>query len=99
MQGAVIFGVSHALKERITMTNGVVDQSNFHDYPILRMSEVPEVHVKILSTDNPPPGVGETGVPLTAAAIANAVAALKGIRIRHLPLTPDRVLAALQADA
>jgi isoquinoline 1-oxidoreductase beta subunit len=99
MQGAVIFGVSHALKERITMTNGVVDQSNFHDYPILRMSEVPEVHVKILSTDNPPTGVGETGVPLTAAAIANAVAALKGIRIRHLPLTPDRVLAALQADA
>jgi len=99
MQGAVIFGVSHALKERITMTNGIVDQSNYHDYPVLRMSEIPEVHVKVLSTDNPPSGVGETGVPLTAAAIANAVAALKGIRIRHLPLTPDRVLAALQADA
>jgi isoquinoline 1-oxidoreductase beta subunit len=98
MQGAVIFGVSHALKERITMTDGIVDQSNYHDYPVLRMSEIPEVHVKILSTDNPPSGVGETGVPLTAAAIANAVAALKGVRIRHLPLTASRVLAALQAD-
>ena len=98
MQGAVIFGVSHTLKERITITDGIVDQSNFHDYPVLRMSEVPEVHVKVLSTDNPPSGVGETGVPLTAAAVANGVAALAGIRLRHLPLTPDRVLAALQAQ-
>ncbi len=97
MQGAVIFGVSHTLKERITITDGIVDQSNFHDYPVLRMSEVPEVHVKVLSTDNPPSGVGETGVPLTAAAVANGVAALAGIRLRHLPLTPDRVLAALES--
>ena len=97
MEGAVIFGVSHALKERITITDGVVDQSNYHDYPILRMTETPEVHVKILSTDNPPTGIGETGVPLTAAAIANAVARLEGIRLRHLPLTPERVLQALQS--
>ncbi len=97
MQGAVIFGVSHALKERITMKNGIVDQSNFDDYAVLRMSETPEVHVKILSTDNPPSGVGETGVPLTGPAIANAVAALTGARIRHLPLTPQRVLTALRA--
>jgi len=88
--------VSHALKERITITDGVVDQSNYHDYPVLRMSETPEVHVKVLSTDNPPSGIGETGVPLTAAAIANAVASLEGIRLRHLPLTPGRVLDALK---
>jgi isoquinoline 1-oxidoreductase beta subunit len=99
MEGAVVFGVSHTLKERITTTDGVVDQSNFHDYPILRMAEIPEVHVKVLSTDNPPTGIGETGVPLTAAAVANAVASLEGIRLRHLPLTPKRVLAALQSKA
>jgi isoquinoline 1-oxidoreductase beta subunit len=97
MEGAVVFGVSHALKERITITDGIVDQSNYHDYPVLRMSETPDVHVKVLSTDNPPSGIGETGVPLTAAAIANAVARLEGIRLRHLPLTPERVLQALQS--
>ena len=99
MEGAVVFGVSHTLKERITIKDGVVDQSNFHDYPILRMAETPEIHVKVLSTDNPPTGIGETGVPLTAAAVANAVASLEGIRLRHLPLTPERVLAALRSKA
>jgi isoquinoline 1-oxidoreductase beta subunit len=87
------------LKERITIKDGVVDQSNFHNYPILRMAETPEIHVKVLSTDNPPTGIGETGVPLTAAAVANAVASLEGIRLRHLPLTPERVLAALRSKA
>ncbi len=95
MEGAIIFGLSHALKERITIENGIVMQSNFHDYPIMRMSEIPAVHVKALSTDNPPSGIGETGVPLTGAALANALASLTGVRMRHLPLTPDRVLAGL----
>lgn len=96
MEGAIIFGVSHALKERITFTDGQVDQSNYYDYPVLRMSEIPEVHIRVLSTDNPPSGIGETGVPLTAAALANALASLEDIRLRHLPLTPERVLEALR---
>jgi isoquinoline 1-oxidoreductase beta subunit len=98
MEGAIIFGLSHVLKERITIKDGEVQQSNYHDYPILRMSEIPAVQVKLLSTDNPPSGIGETGVPLTGAAVANALAALTGLRLRHLPLTPRRVLAALDAN-
>ena len=95
MEGAIIFGLSHALKERITIKDGVVEQSNYHDFPVMRMSEVPSLHVKVMSTDNPPSGIGETGVPLTGAAVANAIAALTGIRLRRLPMTPDRVLAAI----
>lgn len=96
MEGAIVFGVSHTLKERITIKDGIVDQSNFHDYPILRMAEIPAVQVKVISTDNPPSGIGETGVPLTGAAIGNALTALTGLRLRRLPYTPDRVLAGLK---
>jgi isoquinoline 1-oxidoreductase beta subunit len=97
LEGAIIFGLSHALKEQIAIVDGVVEQSNYHDFPIMRMSESPSIHVKVFSTDNPPSGIGETGVPLTAAAVANALATLEGIRVRRLPLTPSRVLEAINA--
>jgi isoquinoline 1-oxidoreductase beta subunit len=97
IEGAAIFGVSHALAERITFVNGVVQQSNFHDYPLLRIADAPDVHVRVISTDNPPGGVGEAGLPPIAPAIANAVAALTGARVRQLPMLPERVLAALKA--
>jgi len=96
VEGASIFGISHALKERITIQGGVVQQSNFNDYPILRMAEAPEIHVRVVSTDNAPGGVGEAGLPPLAPAIGNAVAALTGVRLRALPMTPDRVLAGLR---
>ncbi len=97
IEGATIFGVSHALQERITVNQGVVQQSNFHDYPILRMADAPDVHVKVISTDNSPTGIGEAGLPPAAPAIGNAVAALTGARVRQLPMLPERVLAALRA--
>jgi len=95
MEGNIIFGLSNALKERITINGGIVEQSNFFDYPVMRMDEVPEVEVSVLSNDKTPSGVGELGLGATGAAVANAVFALTGARVRELPLTPDRVLAAV----
>ena len=96
IEGATVFGLSAALRERITIENGVVKQSNFHDYPVLRMAEAPEIHVRVISTDNPPGGIGEVGLPPVAPAIANALFVLTGARVRSLPMLPDRVLAAMR---
>ena len=97
MEGNIVYGISSALKERISVNAGSVDQSNFHDYPVMRMNEMPELQVRALSNDNPPSGVGELGLATTGPAIANAVFAATGARLRELPMTPDRVLAALRA--
>ena len=95
VEGAIVFALSAALKERITIRDGVVEQSNFHDYPILRLSEVPPIKVEILSSGEIPLPVGELGIGGTAPALANAFFALTGRRLRHLPFTPERVKAAL----
>ena len=97
MEGNVIYGLSNALKERITINGGAVEQSNFHDYPVMRMNEIPAIQVRALANTKPPSGVGELGLATTGAAVANAVFAATGARVRALPLTPDRVLAALRA--
>lgn len=95
VEGGIVWGLSGLLKERITIQNGAVQQSNFHDYPFLRMHEVPEIRVEIVNSDAPPSGAGELGVPMTGAAVANAFFALTGKRIRHMPFSPDRVLSLL----
>ena len=97
VEGSIIYGLSGALKEQVIFKNGVPQQSNFHDYPVLRMNEVPEIAVKVLVTANAPGGVGECGLPPVAPAIANAVAKLTGKRLRHLPFNEERVKAALAA--
>lgn len=87
LEGAVIFGATAALYGDITLTDGVVDQSNFHDYRLLRMNETPRhIHCEILESGHAPGGVGEPGVPPVAPAIANGWAALTGERVRELPL-------------
>ena len=96
MEGNIVYGISSALKERISVNAGSVDQSNFHDYPVMRMNEMPELHVRALTNDKPPSGVGELGLATTGPAIANAVFAATGVRLRELPMTPERVLAALR---
>ncbi len=97
LEGNVIFGISSALREQIDITAGQVQQNNYYDHPVMRMHEMPNVHVRAISTNNPPTGIGETGLAATAAALANAVFAATGARIRHIPLTPARVLAAIRA--
>jgi isoquinoline 1-oxidoreductase beta subunit len=85
------------LKEQVIIKDGAPQQSNFHDYPVLRMNEVPNITVKVMATDNPPGGVGEAGLPPVAPAIANAVAAITGKRLRSLPLLPEKVQKTLAA--
>jgi len=87
MEGAVNFGLAQALKSTITVSSGRVEQSNFHDYEVLRMSDAPPViEVHIVPSTEPPGGCGEPGVPPAAPAIANAIFAATGKRIRHLPI-------------
>ena len=87
IEGAVIFGMSIALHGAITMKGGAVEQSNFRDYRLVRIGEAPRhIHVEIVPSDAPPGGVGEPGVPPVAPAIANAVFALTGTRVRELPI-------------
>ena len=86
IEGSVIFGLSAALYGEITIEKGVVQQSNFHDYPLLRSNEAPTVHVTVIPSTEPPGGVGEPAVPLVAPALANAIFAATGKRLRKLPL-------------
>jgi isoquinoline 1-oxidoreductase beta subunit len=86
VQGAIVFGLSAALFGKITLKDGRVEQSNFHDYRVLRMNEMPVIEVHIVPGGDKPTGVGEPGVPPVAPAVANAVFALTGKRVRSLPL-------------
>jgi isoquinoline 1-oxidoreductase beta subunit len=89
IEGGIAFGLTAALKAEATVKEGRIQQSNFHDYPILQMDEMPLVEVHIVESDQAPMGMGEMGVPPIAPAIANAVFAATGKRIRHIPISPD----------
>jgi isoquinoline 1-oxidoreductase beta subunit len=92
-EGAVVFGTSLALFGEITATNGVIDQSNFHNYQITRMNRAPrQVDVYIVESEAPPAGVGEPGVPPFAPALYNAVFAATGKRVRELPLSKTKLV-------
>lgn len=86
MQGGIVFGLSAALKDAITFENGRVQQGNFHNYQMLRINETPEIEVHLMPSTEPPTGVGEPGVPPVAPAVANAIFAATGKRIRRLPI-------------
>jgi isoquinoline 1-oxidoreductase beta subunit len=86
MEGGIGFGLGAVLFGAVTLDKGEVEQSNFHDYRVLRMAEMPKVEVHIVPSTNPPTGVGEPGVPPIGPAVANAVAALTGQRVRSLPM-------------
>jgi isoquinoline 1-oxidoreductase/isoquinoline 1-oxidoreductase beta subunit len=89
MESGIIYGLSTALSGEITLKNGQVQQSNFHDYPALRMHETPAIDVTIIDSDEAPTGVGEPGLPPIAAAVANGIFAATGKRLRSLPLKLD----------
>lgn len=97
MESGIIFGLTAALYGEITLKAGRVEQGNFDSYPLLRMAAAPKIEVHIVASEESPGGVGEPGVPPIAPAVANALFALSGARIRTLPLTPERVKEALKA--
>ena len=94
-ESSIVYGLGFALSERITIADGAVQESNFYDYHVPRLNEIPEMLVEVVSTNNHPTGVGQMATPLVAPAIANAVAELTGVRLRETPMTPDRVKKAL----
>jgi isoquinoline 1-oxidoreductase beta subunit len=85
VQSAMVYGLSAALHGKITLSSGRVEQGNFNDYPILRIDEMPEMSVHIVPSTAAPTGIGEPGTPPIAPAVANAVAAATGKRLRNLP--------------
>ena len=88
MEGGIVFGLTAALKAESVLKDGRMQESNFHDYPLLRMDEMPLVEVHIIENDKSSSGIGEMGVPPIAPAVANAVFAATGKRIRHIPIRP-----------
>ena len=98
VESGIVYGLSSALHERLTVRDGAVEQSNFGDYNVMRMSDMPDVmQVSFLDSDGHPTGLGEISTPGMAPAIANAFHKLTGKRLYHMPFTPERVLAALKA--
>ena len=91
MESGIVFGLTAALYGEITFKNGRVEQSNFNNYEMLRLNEMPEVEVHITPSEEALGGVGEPGVPPIAPAVANAIFVLTGKRLRRLPLRPEEV--------
>ena len=95
MESGITFGLSAALYGAITLKNGRVEQGNFDSYPLVSMQAMPQVEVHIIASNEPPGGVGEPGVPPIAPAVANALFAATGTRLRSLPMTPEKIRAAM----
>ncbi len=88
VESGILFGLSAALKQRVTFENGRVQQTNFHQYDSVRMFEAPKIEVHIVDSKEKPSGVGEPGLPPAAPAVTNAIFAVTGKRIRSLPIEP-----------
>jgi CO/xanthine dehydrogenase Mo-binding subunit len=89
MEGGIAYGLTSLLKREITFKQGRVQQSNFGDYPLLQMGEMPEVEVHVVPSTRAPQGVGEMGVPPLAPAVVNAIFAATGRRIRRMPIRAE----------
>jgi isoquinoline 1-oxidoreductase beta subunit len=93
-EGAINYALTPLLSGEITIKDGAVEQSNFDDYQVVRMSDAPDIEVHIVASNGDPGGMGETGVPPLAPAVANAIFAATGKRIRRLPIDPGSLAVA-----
>jgi isoquinoline 1-oxidoreductase beta subunit len=97
LQGGLIFGLTAALYGEITIDKGRVQQSNFHNYRMLRIDQVPNIEVHLIQSGEAPGGIGETGTTAAPPALGNAIYAATGVRLRRLPI--DRVALAMGKSA
>jgi len=86
VEGSIVFGLTAALYGRITVEGGSVVESNFHDYPLMRIGEMPELDIRFIESGEPPSGIGEGSLPPIAPALTNAIYDLTGVRVRELPI-------------
>lgn len=91
IQSSIVFGMSSALMQEITLDKGRVQQTNYNNYPVVRMNESPQIDIVLVESSEKPGGIGEPATALVVPAIANAVAAATGKRVRKLPLTPEAI--------
>jgi isoquinoline 1-oxidoreductase beta subunit len=91
MEGGVVMALSVAFYERVRFANGGVKTANFDEYPVLTMTEVPEIDVHIAKSQHKIGGIGELGIPTVAPAVANAIANAVGVRLRRLPIDSEQL--------
>ena len=99
IQGAALWGASQVMSERLTLKNGAIEQSNFHEYTPIRLAEVPPIDVELIESGHHPSGVGEPASTVVAPAVANAIYNAVGVRVRHMPITAEAILAGLKKKA
>ena len=92
IQGGLIFGLSAALYSQVTIANGRVEQSNFNNYRVMRIDEAPEIEVHVIKSREAPGGIGEPGTSIAAPALANAIFAATGVRLRSLPIDRESLV-------
>jgi isoquinoline 1-oxidoreductase subunit beta len=96
IEGAIVMALSTVLREEVKFANGGVLSANFDNYSPIRLSEIPDIEVHIVKSNEAMGGIGEPGVPPTAPAVANAIFNATGARVRRIPLTPESILAAMK---
>lgn len=98
IMGSALWGASQVMSERLTFRNGVIEQSNFHEYKPIRQLEVPEFDIELIESGRHPVGVGEPASTVVAPAVANAIFKATGARVRHMPITAEAVLEAIRGS-
>ena len=99
IQGAALWGASQVMAERLTLKDGGIEQSNFHEYTPIRLADVPPIDVELIDSGHHPSGVGEPASTIVAPAVANAIYNAVGVRVRHMPITAEAVLEGLKKKA
>ncbi|MDA9708714.1 molybdopterin-dependent oxidoreductase, partial [Alphaproteobacteria bacterium] len=96
IEGSALYGISQVLYENITMKNGSIEQTNFDTWTPMRINQAPEIESIVIQNGHYPVGAGEAAMTAIGPAIANAIHNISGVRIRSLPITPEKVLQALK---